>query len=99
VVEGNSAVLGQKWVHVQSGIHSEDGSFENSDVCLVSAKPRGPQPSYLEGMGRQSNVYESLLHYGMLEEVQYYVYVKYKNKTAPFGHFTLKLLALQAWKS
>lgn len=57
--------------------------------------PEGPSPATLRawpGMAGRG----TLLHHGMLEEVQCYVYVKCKNKTAIFGQFTLKLLALQA---
>lgn len=97
VVEDNRAVLGQKWV--QSGIHSEDGSFENSLSLSQESQqsPEGPSPATLRAWKGRANVYESLLHYGILEELQYCVYVKCKNKTAIFGQFTL--LAPQARKS
>lgn len=43
------------------GIHSKGDSFENSDVYLgVSAKPRGPQPSYLEGMARHGRAWNTV---------------------------------------
>lgn len=66
---------------------------------MSQQSPEVPSPATLRAWAGIANVHGSLLHHGMLEEVQCYVYVKFKNKTATFGQFTLELLALQARKS
>lgn len=61
--------------------------------------PEGPSPATVRAQASGANVHESVLHHGMLEEVQYYVYVKRKNRRAILDQCTHKLLALQAGDS
>lgn len=55
VVEGNCVVIGQEWGYAFCQAFTAKVAALRTPMSVwgVSAKPRGPQSSYLEGMGSQ----------------------------------------------